>query len=142
MITSKYPIEKLLQIGDIPGQDPVMHGAGIFKVAGYYFVTLHLNPYSEEDLERYREISYIMQESVQNSRWPKERGWLVLGDFNSHSRADADFLPIEEDSPKYKTHDYIISQTGLVDLIATLRGWLVVELESGALDLALVVTSF
>lgn len=119
VITSKYPIEKLLQIGDIPGQDPVMHGAGIFKVAGYYFVTLHLNPYSEEDLERYREISYIMQESVQNSRWPKERGWLVLGDFNSHSRADADFLPIEEDSPKYKTHDYIISQTGLVDLIAT-----------------------
>ena len=107
IVTSKYPVEKLLQMGDIPDQEPIMHGAGIFKVNGYYLATLHLNPYKEMPEERLREITYIMQESVLSSRWPQDKGWLVMGDFNSDEASETDLV-----------HAHIKSHTELVDLIA------------------------
>lgn len=124
VVTSRYPIEKLLQLGKIEGESPIMHGAGLFKVntpaGGYYFVTLHLNPHSDEDAERLREITRILEKTVLDNYWVPDRGWFVLGDFNSHSRKDAAFLSnLEVDSPKYWVHDHIASETSLVDLLAT-----------------------
>ena len=123
VVTSRYPVEKLLQLGYIDGEDPILHGAGLFRVdtsAGdYYFVTLHLNPYAEQDSERLREITRIMESTVLNDQWATGRGWFVLGDFNSHSRKDAAFIDLEESSPKYAVHDYIAGHTSLVDLIAS-----------------------
>lgn len=123
VVTSRYPIEKLLQLGNVAGEAPILHGAGLFKVAtpagGYYFVTLHLNPNADADEDRLREITRIMEKTVLDRYWPSDRGWFVLGDFNSHSRKDAAFIDLPPDSPKYKTHDYIASETPLVDLVAT-----------------------
>lgn len=122
VVTSRFPIDKLLQLGYITGEEPILHGAGLFRVntpaGGYYFVTLHLNPNPEQDGERLREITRIIEATVLNDHWNTERGWFVLGDFNSHSRKDSQFLALEEDSPKFATHDFIASNTSLVDLIA------------------------
>ena len=57
--------------------------------------------------ERLREITYIMQESVLSSRWPQDKGWLVMGDFNSDEASETDLV-----------HAHIKSHTELVDLIA------------------------
>ena len=121
VVTSRFPVEKLLQLDYIPGEEPIYHGAGLFRVetgaGSYYIVTLHLNPYADEDAERRREVGHILDATVRDSRWPAQRGWLVMGDFNSHSRMDAEFLSFEEDSPKYAAHDYILRETALMDLM-------------------------
>lgn len=123
VVTSRYPVDKLLQLGYIDNEEPILHGAGLFKVntpdGDCYFVTLHLNPYVEQDAERLREITRIMEGTVLNNQWPAGRGWFVLGDFNSHSRKDSAFMDLEDNSPKYAVHDYIAEQTSLVDLMAT-----------------------
>ncbi|MBR6346186.1 MAG: hypothetical protein IKR69_02235 [Bacteroidales bacterium] len=123
VVTSRYPVEKLLQLGYIEGEEPILHGAGMFRVdtpeGAFNFVTLHLNPYAEQDSERLREITRILDATLLNDKWTAGRGWFLLGDFNSHSRKDSAFIDLEESSPKYDTHDYIAAHTTLVDLIAT-----------------------
>ena len=48
------------------------------------------------------------------------RGWFVLGDFNSHSRVDADNITATPDRPLlFAVHDYIADNTALIDLSAT-----------------------
>lgn len=124
VITSRFPVEKLRQMETLPGGAAIMHGAGVFKLitpAGDdYFVTLHLNPYPENDDIRLDEIRTILEASVLDASYSGGRGWFVLGDFNSHSRVDADNITATPDRPLlFAVHDYIADNTALIDLSAT-----------------------
>ena len=127
VITSKFPIEKLLQLGDIPGSDPILHGAGLFKVSTpgepAHILTIHLKPNSglsvaEGEAYRRYEIEHIMDATLNNADYKKINNWIVVGDFNADTRRDAPFHNYIDNGTHYLTHDYIAENTSLTDVMA------------------------
>ena len=127
VITSEYPVKKLLQIGDVEGGDPIVHGSGLFEVdvngLPVNLLTIHLKPNSGDIMaegERYRsrEIKYILAQTLKNPTYEHLTHWLVLGDFNADSRKDAAFHPYVDDGSRYLTHDYLSENTSLIDLMS------------------------
>lgn len=123
VITSRYPVTKLKQMNYLPSGEPIFHGAGIFRVGtpggDNYFVTLHLNPYPENDNLRLEEIKTILGGSVMSGEYPAGRGWFVLGDFNSHSSIDAANIGSNPERPQlFAVHDYVRDATDLIDFSA------------------------
>ena len=129
VVTSRYPIEKLLQIGDIPGGDPVLHGAGLFCVrtalGDVHLLTIHLspNPHDGTALEgdnlRLYEITEILDATVNSTAYGHIPDWIVLGDFNAVSRNDIPFHGTPDNGTRYQVHDYIAENTSLTDVMAT-----------------------
>ena len=135
VITSKYPItyiDKL--IGD--DETIVAHGAGwaTIEVGGktINIVTVHTWPHSwtfrAEDKEaskaeqggdkfRAKEIQYICEHTIGTVPEAKDQLWMMMGDFNSHSRLDNDFYGYADDNPKLLVHDYILRNTPYIDVI-------------------------
>lgn len=117
VVTSRYPVTLIQQLGS-----PLKHGAGIFKVetpgGSVYPLALHLRPDvdgTSTESERTAEMLYIIQNSVNNSSLGIS-GWILLGDYNSTSRVDADYYSA---SAVFQVHDYLASSTSLKDLFAT-----------------------
>lgn len=128
VVTSKFPIEKLLQIGDVPEGDPVLHGAGLFEIClqggAAHILTIHLKPnsgLSVAEAEKYRsyELEHILDATVNNADYRNTDNWIVLGDFNADSRKDAPFHNYVDAGTHYLAHDYISENTSLIDVIAT-----------------------
>ena len=126
VVTSRYPVTLLEAIGDFgPGVEPVTHGAGIFRVdaAGgpLYILALHLRPYSgsEYDLLRAYEMQKILSASILSPSYSSIKGWMMVGDYNSLSRVNADRYSPELEETVYAVHDLIASTTTLKDLIQT-----------------------
>jgi len=106
-ITSKYPITVKSEI-----VDGVSHGALYVQIEGVNIVVLHLWPMSyartaggwdkdtshdydkdgDVDGDDYRisEINIFLDETIRTN--PKEKNWLMMGDFNSSSPKDKDIL--------------------------------------------------
>ena len=126
VVTSRYPIEKLAQLGDISFGEPILHGAGLFKVTApkgdIHMVTIHLRPNPNDgtstdgDNLRLYEIENILQSTVNSSRYSNIDKWVVLGDFNAISRNDAQYHT-PDNGTKYQVHDYISAHTDLVDVM-------------------------
>ncbi|MBO5235024.1 MAG: metal-dependent hydrolase [Alistipes sp.] len=140
-ITSKYPIKTVKRITDtnVSGK-PVSHGAGHFQIEVHgkkiNFVTLHMWPAAhaygvssskqeasaaakEGDYYRKHEMQYIVDQTVNNSAYAGEEYWILCGDTNSHSRMDDWSTKYSEKDPtKLITHDVILNQTNLKDVIA------------------------
>lgn len=136
VITSKYPIEKIL---DIVGEEPdsvVTHGAcrAAVRVGGkrVNIVTLHTWPqayaYRAEDREasraeyggdKYRlmEMEYICNHTVLAEPRAEKQYWMMMGDFNSRSPKDNGFYKYDEDDSRLWVHDYILHNTPYVDII-------------------------
>lgn len=93
-VTSRYPIKVVQRIGD-----GLSHGAIHVKINGVNYVVLHLWPqrYSMGDATRsdgngdaFRvgEMERILDSTIRNPRFSKEKHWVMTGDFNSHSPLD------------------------------------------------------
>ena len=138
-ITSKYPIKTIKKITDTDKSGkPVSHGAGHFQVEvngkKINFVTLHMWPAAhaygasntttsaaakEGDYYRQHEMQYIIDQTVNNSAYAGEEYWILCGDTNSHSRMDDWSTKYSQSDPtKLITHDVILNQTNLKDVIA------------------------
>lgn len=136
VITSKYPIEKVL---DIVGEEPdsvVTHGAchARIKCGGreVNIVTLHTWPqayaYRAADREaskaehggdRYRrmEMEYICGHTILAAPETERGYWMMMGDFNSRSPKDNWFYKYPEGDTRLMVHDYILHNTPYVDII-------------------------
>ena len=129
VVTSRYPIEKLLQIGDVSGGDPVLHGAGLFCVrtalGDVHVLTIHLRPNPsggtsvEGDNLRLYEITTILDATVNSNAYGHIPDWIVLGDFNAISRKDMRFHGAQDNGTRYQVHDYITDNTALIDVMGT-----------------------
>jgi len=139
-ITSKYPIETLLKITDSDqAGKPVSHGAAIQRVTvkgrTINIVTLHTWPQAygfgvgsadqaasaankEGDKYREFEIKYICAQTVNNPEYASCQDWLMMGDFNSRSRADNWYYGYPENDTRLLVHNHILDHTDLKDIIA------------------------
>ncbi|MBE6251155.1 MAG: hypothetical protein E7111_05815 [Bacteroidales bacterium] len=117
IISSKYPIETLKQIGVPSGQtNPVVHGSGLYRINVHgekiNIVSVHLYPQKytyglvdtngngladeqeasarlrEGDVYREWEMKQIIAETVNNSAYAADKNWIFCGDFNSRSWMD------------------------------------------------------
>ena len=138
-ITSKYPIKTVKKITNthISGK-PVAHGAGHFQVEvngkNINVVTLHMWPAGhaygasnttesaaakEGDYYRQFEMQYIVDNTVNLEANKGEDYWILCGDTNSYSRMDDWSSKLSQTDPtKLITHDVILEQTYLKDVIA------------------------
>ena len=138
-ITSKHPIKTIKKITDTDKSGkPVAHGAGHFQIEVHgkkiNFVTLHMWPAAhafgasntttsaaakEGDYYRQFEMQYIVDQTVNNPAHASEEYWILCGDTNSYSRMDDWSTKYSEKDPtKLITHDVILNQTNLKDVIA------------------------
>ena len=138
-VTSKYPITTVLRITNTNvSNKPVSHGAGHFTITRsgkkIHIVTLHMWPQSygfgvatadreastaknEGDLYRQFEMQYIIDQTVNNAKYANEEYWLLGGDTNSTSRLDNWYKGYASNSTKLLTHDVVLNQTDLKDVI-------------------------
>ncbi|MCQ2155945.1 MAG: metal-dependent hydrolase [Bacteroidales bacterium] len=143
-ITSKYPIKTIDRIGKT--DDPkfrVAHGAAIqqIEVDGKVIniVTMHTYPQAfrwgipkdnkalrdssaragEGDYYRAEEMKYVVAHSVNDPRYEGHADWLLMGDLNSPTRADAaHFKKIDAKvERKFLCQDEVRRNTDLKDII-------------------------
>lgn len=144
-ITSKYPIENVSRIIGNQADTVILHGAGWARIRVHgrtlNIVPLHLAPHqwapgtrgeaarkesaARREGDRYRrmEIQYICEHTISSGREGDKRNvsdeyWMMMGDFNSRSRADNGFYKYADDDTKLLVHDYILQNTPYKDVIA------------------------
>ena len=138
-VTSKYPISVVQRITDTNEKNkPVSHGAGHFTITvdgkKINIVTLHMWPQAygygvatadretskannEGDKYRAFEMQYIVDQTVKNAKYASEKYWLFGGDTNARSRLDNWFYGYDTNSTKLMTHNILLDQTDLKDVI-------------------------
>ena len=138
-ITSKYPITTHQKITDSNVKNnPISHGAGHFAITvngkTVNIVSLHMWPQAygfgvstadrdasiaNEEGHKYRifEMQYIADQTVKNSKYANEKYWLLGGDTNSRSRLDNWFYKYDENAYILQTHDILLNQTDMKDVI-------------------------
>ena len=138
-ITSKYPITTVQRLVEtnVAGK-PLYHGAGLFAIdvngSKVNLVSMHLwyQDYafgvgsaeqvesaekSEGDYYRLHEMEYIVAKTVNNPAYAAETEWLLCGDMNSRSRRDNWLYGYTAESSHFLSHDFVTSQTDLVDVM-------------------------
>lgn len=138
-ITSTHPIENVERIIGNESDSIVRHGCGWAQVKFHgkklNIVTLHLAPHQwapglpsdearkasaerrEGDKYRRMEIQYICEHTVGTRPEAGREYWMMMGDFNSRSRADNAFYGYADDDTKLYVHDYIATQTPYLDAL-------------------------
>ena len=112
--TSKYPIEVVERVSG----PNVSHGALYVKIRGVNYIVLHLWPlgFAKGDenkvagggnVFRTQEVNYIMDQTIRNPKYAKEKRWVIMGDFNSLSVVDSAAYSGKE--PYYGTQDAVRS---------------------------------
>ena len=108
-ITSKYPIEVVSRI-----LDGVWHGGIHVKIKGINILVLHLYPFSytpsgsnaaNGDAYRLEEIQTYLDNTIR--KYPNEKYWLMMGDFNSFSPLDKNDLS-GGNTINYQVHQTIL----------------------------------
>ncbi|MCR5327193.1 MAG: endonuclease/exonuclease/phosphatase family protein [Bacteroidales bacterium] len=137
VVTSRFPLESVdRMVGN--ADTLVAHGAGWvrLKIAGKQLnlVTLHTWPHGygynvpKEDRERSREahegdkfrrveMEYICRHTIGSVPGAAEEYWMMMGDFNSLSRADNWVYRFEDDDTRLLVHDYIRECTPYIDIV-------------------------
>ena len=96
-ITSRYPIEVVQRIGE-----GLSHGALHVKIRGVNYIVIHTWPqkYSKGDKTRkdgggdrfrYNELKTVLDLTINNPKFRKEKYWVMTGDMNSKSELDDAF---------------------------------------------------
>ena len=143
IITSKHQITTLEQISATSDADsPIAHGAGHFSVNfnghNIHFVSFHAYAQAyhpkyegksdaeksassalfEGDYHREHEIKHICDNVINASSNASVTNWLLMGDFNSISRADEEHYATQTSNTVWLVHDYLLSNTYMKDIIA------------------------
>ena len=139
VITSRYPITSMARIVGAEPDSVVAHGAGwaCIDLRGrkLNLVALHTWPqaYSfgispeeraaskaEHGGDRYRrkEIEYVCTHTILTRPGARNELWMMMGDFNSRSPKDNWIYGYPQGAPELMVHEYILSQTPYLDLLA------------------------
>lgn len=143
IITSKYQITTLEQISATSVADsPIAHGAGHFSI-NYNGHNIHLVSFHayaqayhpkyegktdaeksassalfEGDYHREHEMKHICDNVINASANASVTNWLLMGDFNSISRLDAEHYAAQSSNTVWLVHDYLLNNTYMKDIIA------------------------
>lgn len=138
VITSKFPLRIVKRVTGNGEDIVVVHGAGWAKVGlgrgkELNLVTLHTYPfkyaYGAEDQKasaaaqggdyfRATEMRYICEQTIGSVPAAEKQLWLMAGDFNAISSKDNFHYRKDLSDPAFLVHDYILSKTPYIDLIA------------------------
>ena len=143
IITSKYQITTLEQISATSVADsPVAHGAGHFSINfnghNIHLVSFHAYAQAyhpkyegktdaeksassalfEGDYHREHEMKHICDNVINASANASVTNWLLMGDFNSISRLDAEHYAAQSSNTVWLVHDYLLNNTYMKDIIA------------------------
>ena len=143
IITSKYQITTLEQISATSVADsPIAHGAGHFSINfnghNIHFVSFHAYAQAyhpkyegktdaeksassalfEGDYHREHEMKHICDNVINASANASVTNWLLMGDFNSISRLDAEHYAAQSSNTVWLVHDYLLNNTYMKDIIA------------------------
>ena len=138
VISSRYPLEEALRMtGD--STVTVSHGAGWAvvhtPVGDINIVTVHTWPQKygfdipknppelrkesvarhEGDSARYKEMRWVVENTIGTDEAAKEHFWILAGDMNSVSRVDNSVYGLPEDSTEFLTQDYLMGIDCLAD---------------------------
>ena len=141
VITARYPIRNVVRITGEAPDSLVVHGAGWARITlrgkTLNIVTMHGYPMSydyrvknagesarkessarhEGDAYRRMEIEKICSSTILTDPDASGRFWMMMGDFNSLSRADNCFYSFPEDDTRFLVHDYVRDNTPYVDVV-------------------------
>ena len=146
VITSRYPVTTIQQIGVPPGETQrIRSGAGMFSIdiggRTVNFVTLHLYaqkyrpdcPEAEKTASiaagegaafKAWEMGKILDLTRLNPEYSSRTDWLMMGDFNSRAPVDNWYYGLETDDIDFLPHKDIAARTDFVDVIAArYPGW-------------------
>ena len=137
VITSKYPIENVERLVGSKPDSVVTHGAGWARIEKngktVNIVTLHTWPQvyafqakdrdasrAENGGDKYRrmEMEYICNHTIHSVPGAEKQFWMMMGDFNSRSRADNWYYGYPENDTRLLVHNHILDHTNLKDIIA------------------------
>lgn len=143
IITSKYQITTLEQISATSVADsPIAHGAGHFSINynGHNIRLVSFHAYAqayhpkyegktdaeksassalfEGDYHREHEMKHICDNVINASANASVTNWLLMGDFNSISRLDAEHYAAQSSNTVWLVHDYLLNNTYMKDIIA------------------------
>ncbi len=107
--TSKYPIKLVQRIGE-----GLSHGALHVKIKGINYVVLHLWPHSysrgdktrsnnKGDAFRAEEMQRILDATILNPKFAKEKHWMMMGDFNAQTPLDKEY----HGKQNYEVHNLV-----------------------------------
>lgn len=127
-VTSVLPLEHVLNVPyETEDGMRITHGGGLVKTRfgsmTVGIVPAHLRPRAEMDNAavddiQLRELAHILKHTVLNPDFSDIDGWIVLGDFNSHSPADRWMYDLTGFSlVRYKAHEYLLANTDLIDAV-------------------------
>jgi len=136
VVTSKYPIKFVSKIVGSQPDSVVSHGAGWMQISmdgkDFNIVTLHTWPQkyapgatdrdesikaAEGDWYRRLEIEYICKHTILSRENQENELWMMMGDFNSVSRLDNDFLGLPEVDTQFLVQDYVLQSTPYIDIV-------------------------
>lgn len=136
VVTSKYPIETVSAIVGNGADSLVSHGSGWFAIKvedkTLNIVTLHTWPqayaYNVADREassaenggdKYRrlEVEYVCNHTINSVEGSASQYWMMMGDFNSVSRADNWYYRFPDQDDRFLVHDYVSGYTPYIDAV-------------------------
>ena len=122
VVTSRYPMTTLVEIGRIFLADDIYHAAALHQInvdgTKVNLITLHLKPdLNGNNNSEYRqyELEYIFNRTILKSQYASEN-YIVAGDFNSRTPLDAAYYTSATQA-EYDVHNYLFDKTDLVDVI-------------------------
>lgn len=141
VITSKFPIRIVKRVNGNGDDIVVVHGSGWAQIdlgrgKRLNIVTVHTWPFrygymaqdqtssakaQEGDIFRAKEMEYICSQTVCSVPEASSQLWMMLGDFNSKSRADNYVYGMAEDDKGFLVHDWIRENTPYIDIVDALH---------------------
>ncbi len=127
-VTAKYAITREQEL-----TTNLTHGAGHFQITvngtKLNIVTTHPYPHkssvgdhtTDEQIEadniRLAEMTFLLNQTVNNSTYDSEDNWILIGDFNSNSPQDCWFTGATPSNIAFAPQQYLLDNTNLKDAV-------------------------
>ena len=129
-VTAKYAITR---VGEFNSASDLTHGGGHFQitVGGNKLNIVTTHPYPHEsgaynhtteaqinaDNKRLAEMTYLLNQTVNNPAYASESNWIVVGDMNANSPQDCWYTGYDPENSAYAPQRYLLENTDLKDVM-------------------------
>ena len=129
-VTAKYAITR---VGEFNSASDLTHGGGHFQITvggnKLNIVTTHPYPHDSgatnhttdaqisADNKRLAEMTYLLNQTVNNPAYASESNWIVVGDMNANSPQDCWYTGYDPENSAYAPQRYLLENTDLKDVM-------------------------